>query len=354
MDSLRRSILLALAIGLVLCGGGTMIWLIESKPLPETRVERSRVPTVAILLVEPRTAQIPVVAYGTVRPKNQVQIVPQISGELIFTHPNLAQGKIIVKGDLLFELEPTVFEARVQQAEAEVRGLEAALGGHNQEVLNIEARIAIAEKMSVVDERDYLTSKRLLEEEGVGTQRSLDAVYQKYLRQQDIMVSLKSHRATAPYLKRETQAKLDAARARLAQVRYDLENTKILCPFTARVESVGAYRSQMVTAHLSIATLTDMEAFEIAVSVDPRELRWLDRTIRPHSLEGNTSPKEPEVEITWSVSGRDIRWRGSVTRFERIDDATRTARMVVEVRNIFTLQIDQDQKAQDMQDLKPL
>jgi hypothetical protein len=42
----------------------------------------------------------------------------------------------------------------------------------------------------------------------------------------------------------------------------------------------------------------------------------------------------PEVNVYWSLQGQGFAWRGFVTRFERVDEATRTARLVVEVRNV--------------------
>lgn len=336
MECLRRAIQLALSIGLPLFGSWTIVGLADFKATPNIHVKWARVPTVAVMAVEPQTLQIPVTGYGTVRPKSQVQVVPQISGKLIYAHPNLAQGEIIAKGELLFEVEPLVFEARVEHAEAELRGLEATLARHDQGIANIDERIAIAEKMLAVDERNYLTSKRLLDEDRVGTQHGVALAYQMYLRKQDALVSLQSQRAMVPYLKLETQASLDGARARLLQAQYNLKNTKIFCPFSARVESASAYRSQMVTAHLSIATLTDIEAFEIPVGVNPRDLRWLDRSVQPHMLEQNAGRQGPDVRIRWFSSHQDTEWRGHVAQFERIDEATRTARMIVEVKHVET------------------
>jgi multidrug efflux pump subunit AcrA (membrane-fusion protein) len=157
---------------------------------------------------------------------------------------------------------------------------------------------------------------------------------QKYLRQKGAVVDLASQRSMIPHVKLETQAQLDAARARLAQAQHDLENTKIVCPFEARVETVSAYKSQVVTAHFSIATLTDMEAFEISVGIDPRELRWLDDAIRPEALGKTAGEDSPTVKVQWSVHGTALSWEGRVTRFERVDEATRTARMVIEVRQV--------------------
>ena len=77
-----------------------------------------------------------------------------------------------------------------------------------------------------------------------------------------------------------------------------------------------------------------MEAFEIAVGVDPRDLRWLTEAVRPDALENTDIKQKPTVQVSWSLQGQEYRWKGFVTRFERVDEITRTARMVVEIRDV--------------------
>lgn len=308
-------------------------WLIHSKPLPPTRTSFSARHTVSVIRANSRTLSAPVIGYGTVAAKNQVNIVPQVSGKLVYTHRNLLPGKRIPAGELLFQIDPTTYQARVRQVEAETRALEVAVLRHNQEMADLEERVSNVEQMVEIDERDYLTSKRLYEIDEVGTQRDVDMVHLKFLQRKDVLADLNGKRAMGPHITLELEANLDAAKARLKQADHRLENTKINCPFEARVEVVGAYRSQVVTAHLSIATLTDMEAFEISVGVDPREIRWLAESIRPSSLENADGPQGPVVDVQWSLPGQSFSWRGHVTRVERMDESTRTASMIVEVRS---------------------
>jgi len=317
-----------LGVGTAACG-----WLIHTKPAPPKRSDFSREPEVAAISILPRTESTPVFGHGTVRAKHQVKIAPQVNGQLVYVHENLAVGKLIPADELLFEIDPTVYESQVLQAEAEIRGLEASLARSDRELANLDERIANVVQMLAIDEKDLATSKQLYEVEKVGTERELDLVYQKYLRQKDALIELESRRSVIPHVKLETQARLEAARARLKRAKHDLENTKIFCPFDARVELVSAYRSQFVTAPFSIATLTDMSAFELSVGIDPRDLRWLAEAIRPHALEEQPDGPQPEVTVRWSLHGQDFTWRGFVTRFERVDEATRTARLVVEVRH---------------------
>ncbi len=332
LNTSRSIIRAGLPAGVLIGGIAIFAWLIETKPVPAVRNELPRPLEVAVITVEPTVEETPVVGHGTVRPKSQISIVPQVSGTLTYVHPNLAQGRVVPRGTLLFQIDKTIYEARVHQVEAEIKGLEASLAGHDQEASNLDAQIDTARQMLAIDESDFETSRKLYEVDKVGTQRDLDLVHQKYLRQKSAFEELKSKGSMIPHLRLETQAQLDAARARLQQARHDLEATTINCPFEARVEAIGAHDSQFVTAHLSIATLTDMEAFEISVGIDPRELRWLDSAIRPEALNGVSNDRGPAVKVRWSLHGQEFSWSGRVTRFERVDEATRTARMVVEIR----------------------
>jgi len=333
-ENTRRLILACLA--LLAIGGGTVVceYLVATKPSPPKHDFFERTLSVAAVPVVATVAESPIIGHGTVRPKHEIKIVPQVSGKLVAVNERLAPGKVIPEGELLFEIDSTVYEARVRQAEAELRQLEAAIERTDQETASLDERIANAERMLAIDEEDHRTSKRLFEEEQVGTQRDVDLVYLNYLRQNDALIELRSRRSVMPHLRMETLAQIDAAKARLAGARHDLESTKIFCPFKARVELVAAYESQVVTAHFSIATLTDMSAFEITVGIDPRELRWLDEAIRPEALERGVSEDAPLVTVSWTLQGQQYDWRGHVTRFEKVDEATRTARLVVEVRDV--------------------
>ncbi len=333
LEALRRKVNLGLAVGSLTVGAVVCAGLIWTKPVPPRLNRFDRAHDVAAVAIYPSTTSMPVVGHGTVRAKKQVDLIPQVTGRLMKVHKDLAPGKMIPKGAVLFEIDRTVYDARVRQAKAEVTALEVALESHEQDAENLDARIANAEQMLAIEKKDYDTSKNLYDKENVGTQRDVDMSFQKYLRQKDIVVELTNRRAMIPHLAAETAAKLDSAKAQLTRYEHDLDHTRILCPFDARVDAVTAYESEVVTAYFSIATLTDMEAFEISVGIDPRELKWLADSIRPEALENLDSTLSPVVTVRWSLHGQEFLWEGRVARFERVDEATRTARMVVEVRN---------------------
>ncbi len=333
-DHIRWGVQAACAAIALSVGALAFFWLMHTRPSPLQHAQFVRVPDVSVRIVEPATEQTPVVGHGTVRPKSQINIVPQVNGTLTYVHPDLAQGRVVPKGAVLFQIEKTVYEARVQQAQGEIKALEAGLARHDQESQNLAGQIETTRQLLAIDENEFLTSKQLFEVEKVGTRRDLDAIQQRFLRQKSALNELESQQSMIPHLRLETQAQLESAKARLSQSQHDLDATTIVCPFEARVESIAAHSEQFVTAHLSIATLTDIEAFEISVGIDPKELRWLSPSSRPDAL-GQTAANEAEsrhATVRWSLRGQEFSWKGRVTRFERVDEATRTARMVVEVR----------------------
>jgi multidrug efflux pump subunit AcrA (membrane-fusion protein) len=334
LDWIRWSIQAALAATAVTAGAVAFYYFLQTKPRPLENARFDRVPEVAVRTVAPLVEKTPVLGHGTVRPKSQINIVPQVSGTLTYVHPELAQGRIVPKDAVLFQIDKSTYEARVQQAQGEVKALEAALARHDQESENLAGQIETASQLLAIDENEFQTSKELFEVEKVGTRRELDVIHQRVVRQKSAFLELESKQAMIPHLRLETLAQLESAKARRNQAQFDLNATTIVCPFEARVESIAAHNAQFVTAHLSIATLTDVEAFEISVGIDPRDLRWLEASARPEALgHPDAAAAEPQnVTVRWSLRGQDFSWKGRVTRFEKVDEATRTARMVVEVR----------------------
>lgn len=333
LERTRRALNVVLVLACLGSGAGAAVWLVGNAPKPPKRESAIRALSVATVEITPRRESSAIVAYGTVRPKQQVRIIPQVSGALIYAHDDIAQGKFIAEGELLFRINPIPYAAKVAQANAEIRRLEGMLARHTEELQGLDQRLVAVDRMVAIEQQNYLATKQLFDESGVGTIQQVAADERRYLAQQDAAFVLSSRRAMIPHLREETEALLEAARSRLTQAEFELDGTNITCPFDARVESVSAHTSQVVMPPLQIAILTSLEAFEISVGVDPRELRWLEESARPEALDTADGSAAAKVVVRSTVAGRRFEWTGYVTRFERVDEATRTARLVVEVRN---------------------
>ena len=327
---MRRLILGVLALVIVGAAATAMVWLIATRPAPSASTEPPRIPEVLVVEAAPEVFDAPVVGHGTVRPKRQVKIIPQVSGMLTDMHASLAEGRVIEQGELLFEIDRRTYESQVVQVKADIKILEAQLRRHEQEEKSLTERLGTAGEQFKITESEYLDTKRLYDEENVGSPQEVDRYRLKKLQAEDVVLGLESQLHLIPILEEETQARLEARRAQLADAERNLENTRIYCPFDVRVESVTAQTSQVVIANLAIATLTDLAAFEIAAVLDPSDLQWTHRKAYARAL-GKDLGDPPTVTVTWTLNGHRHSWTGYVTRLERHDETTRTARMVVEI-----------------------
>ena len=84
---------------------------VESTPAPK----RPAVP-VGVAAVEQKTIPLQIQAIGTVEASAVVSIKAQVGGELLRVH--IKEGQDVKKGDLLFSIDPRVYEAALAQAEA--------------------------------------------------------------------------------------------------------------------------------------------------------------------------------------------------------------------------------------------
>ena len=110
------------------------------------------------------------------------------------------------------------------------------------------------------------------------------------------------------------------------------------------MDTVGAQAAQVVTAHFQIAMLTDMEMLELAAVIDPRDLQWVDHEAFASAV-GDDIASAPEAEVTWTLWGQEFSWKGRVARLERLDETTRTAHVVVQLRDVMEiLQQARDEK----------
>ncbi|MCK4661125.1 MAG: hypothetical protein KAV82_16515, partial [Phycisphaerae bacterium] len=265
-------------------------------------------------------------------PKRQVKIIPEVGGRLIEVHDDLAEGNIISKGELLFEIDGRVYKSKVRQVEAEIRRLEAQLRRHEKEKTNLTKRIGLARQQEELAAIDFKRETDLFEQGG-GRAPEVERAHERLLARQDAVLAYESRLDLIPVQIDETTALLETKQAQLDEAKLNVAKTRIYCPFDARVDSVTAQESQVVIASFQIATLTDMEALEVSVVIDPRELRWTDQKAFAQAV-GQDMGDAPEARITWTLYGQEFSWAGKITRLERMDEVTRSAHIVVEIRDI--------------------
>ena len=284
--------------------------LLASKREPPQKAERSYLgPLVEAIAVPAQQVQVTVAGQGTVRPDAQIDLVPQVSGMVIWKADEFEPGGSFAEGDLLFEIAPRDYQLAADQAEAQV-----AQARYQLELATEEAAIARQEWERI----------------GAEGAEPTDLVLRK------------------PQL-RAAEAAFQSARARFAETQLRIERTRVHAPFSGRVRTARVDVGQHLNAGQAVAQLYSIEKAEIVVPVPDEDLGWFTlplpvevsaagaERIRDLNNENGDRPyayarKGASAAVHGSFAGRRHQWAGRVVRTEgELDPQSRMARLVVEV-----------------------
>jgi RND family efflux transporter MFP subunit len=212
---------------------------LREEPESLARFEERR-PVVEAKRVEPANRRVRFETTGTVQVRSFVSIVPQVSGKVVRVSEDLYPGGVFGANSLLFRIEPDDFQHQVQRLQAEVARAETQLQLSRADA---EASVSAWRGMHPDQSPPPLVAKR-------------------------------------PQLE-EARAALKAAKARLATARLNLERTRFSLPFRGRVVESSLEAGQFVTAGQSFGRAYSLDALEIAVPLEDRQIRWIRRAEAP-------------------------------------------------------------------------
>lgn len=305
---MMRVFKIVLPVVILALGFGAFQLLASMRELPQRVAPTYAGPLVEAMAAPLQQVQVVVEGQGTVQPDAQIDLVPQVSGVVVWKDADFKPGGTFAKGALLFRLDPRDYELAVQQAAAQV-----AQARYQLDLARAEAAIAAQEW-----ERLHAPD-----------QAPTDLVLRK------------------PQL-RAAEAALQGAEARLAEARLRLDRTKVHAPFAGRVRTSRVDVGQHLNAGQAIAQIYSIEKAEIVVPVPDEDLGWftlpLPMDIAPASTpvsernaEGHSRAfafgREGASAVVHGVfAGQRHQWSGRVVRTEgELDPQSRMVRLVVEV-----------------------
>jgi macrolide-specific efflux system membrane fusion protein len=214
-----------------------------------------------------------VTATGMLQPRDYVDVGAQVSGQLRKIHVDV--GSEVKEGDLLAEIDPTLFRARVDASRAQLRYQRAQLQDR-------EAQLALAQIQ-------HRRQQNLLAEEAT----TVEAL-------QNAEAELKSARAQIEMLK----AQIDQTESSLRADEANLNYAHIYAPMAGTVVSITARQGQTLNANqqapiiLRIADLSTM-------------------TVQTQVSEADVSRLRLGMEAYFTTLGsQERRWYGKLHRIE--------------------------------------
>ena len=290
MQILRRILMVVLPLAVLGLGVFATVTMIEAREEPETKPVETPPLLVRAITVEPETISLKVRAEGTVAPRTESQLVPEVAGRVIEVSPSLAAGGFFEEGEALLKIEAREYDLAVIRANAAIAQAKLRLATERQ-----EAEVARKEWRAL----------------GQGEPNPL------VVREPQIAEAL---------------AALASAEAVLEQAKFDLERTVVRAPYVGRVRSKQVDVGQFVQRGASVATLYSVDFAEVKLPIPDAELEFVNL---PLAYRGAAeSARGPAVTLTARFAGREHKWRGRIVRTEgEIDPATRMVHAIAQVED---------------------
>ena len=218
-------------------------------------------------IVEVKTAEVTidsitqnVSASGKIQPEMEVNISAEVSGQLI--QLPVKEGDYVYEGDLLAEINPDVYLAAVNRAQAAVNTARSNLASARASKATSEANLIVAE--------NAWTRSKTLFNEGVVSQADYDQSEAAYKTAKANLTSAKEGIKSANFA-------ILSAEASLQEAEDNLSRTKLIAPqagiVTALVKETGeSVQGNGFTAGEIIMKISNLDIMEVDVEVNESDI----------------------------------------------------------------------------------
>lgn len=277
--------------GAVLAIGGAWFWYAHGSAKPQFQTAT----------VDRGTVRSSISATGAINAVVTVQVGSLVSGNIKTLYADF--NTKVKKGQLLAEIDPQMFQARVDQARAALDNSRAAVLNAQANVEKVDADIASAQANVVTLKANYARAVSAVQDSKVKLQRREDLGKQGILSREDLdtakatydqavaqqqaaqaqvdagqrqVEAVRAQRDVARAQLRSAQATVKQTTASLEQALVDLEHTRILAPVDGTVIARKMDVGQTVAASFQAPTIfeiaQDLTNMQVETSVDEADI----------------------------------------------------------------------------------
>jgi len=301
----------------VIAGIAILVLAVLSKSSPEVQPNFDKARLVDLMPLTLTSSAPEVIAYGRVEPKNSWQAIAEVSGKVIYRHPELETGRLLKAGTLVLKIDPLEYQLKQSQALANVNMAKTQLTRIDQEQKNLISSIDIEKQKLSLENQEY-QRKLELKKKNLISNSEVEAQKQSLLIQTKVVQDLNSALKLLPDDKKIAQAQLNINQALLEDAQRQLDNTHIVLPFDARIAVVSIKKSQAVTLGNMMFEAHQLGSVEIKAALSLTDAQSLMLSVqRDESNDGNL----PDVEQFGLIANIELQmgtklhqWPAKLTR----------------------------------------
>lgn len=259
---------------------------VSTKPAPTTATTAAKSPTPSSGNDAPSGTSNPIAleSRGYVIAKHQVLVSPQVSGRIVSL--NIEEGRRVIKGDVLAEVERTEYQADVEQMrgilmrnKAELSELET--GARPQEIAGATADLQEQEELVVQLESQYKRLKEAIKSNSISMtefEQAQSSFFSTRKRVEKLRQSLDMMKE-GPRKERIEMAKaaIIQAEANLIKSEWRLDNCTLRAPISGTILKKNAEQGNLVnpvafSGSTSVCDIADLSDLEIDLNIQERDI----------------------------------------------------------------------------------
>ncbi len=266
------------------------------KPPERRQAEQTGVP-VEVVVAKEQQIPLPIYSTGSVKPKLQAKITPQVSGKIEHVSEKFLEGGFFKKGELFFKIEEADYRYLLQKAKARLAKAKLDL-----EIMEARAEVA---------KREWRMQNRSEEEPPP-------------------LVLMKPQIENA-------KAQVESAKAEVNKAMLDLKRTSVTAPFNCIVLEEGIDTGHYVKAGEAVGVIAGTDRAEVKAPILLMDLKWITL---PSVGSGGQEPSR--VEIALNDSFNEVR-TGLVSRSSgQIEEKTRLTHLFIDVQDPYLLHANKE------------
>jgi len=231
-----KSLSALIAVLILVLGLGISGWFIATRPKASPRERERTAPIVEVMELAPTSAKARIEAMGTVVAADEALIQAEVSGRIVWVHPEMVDGGFVTKDTVVARIDDRDYRLALEQQRS---ALQSALA---------ELRLEEGRQNVAAFEWEFMNQK---EEQGEG-----DLALRK------------------PQLE-AAEAAVRSARANVSKALLSLDRTEISAPFDAVISDAQADVGDQANPGAVLARLIATNTFYVKCLVRTDQLKWL-------------------------------------------------------------------------------
>ncbi|MFA0154674.1 efflux RND transporter periplasmic adaptor subunit [Vibrio sp. 10N.261.46.A3] len=320
----------ALAVGVI-----GLVAAINLKPDLPTKPVGDRARLVDTVSLEQQLIAPLAVGFGKVVPKVEWKAIAEVTGQIVYRHPDLEKGQVIPAGTVVLKVDPLDYELKLIQAEADLKSSQTSLAKLNQEEDNLNQTLKIEKNRLVISNKE-LQRKQDLRKKGLTSQSDVDLQQQSALSQQKLVLDIANQIALMPDEKRVAEAVIKVNVSKVKEAQRSLDKTTITLPRAMRIAQVDIEKNQVVNLQQEMFIAHGINVMEVEAQLSIHDMQTLASSFNqfPRDAAGIPNPYEAPIKASIQLNSGNLNlsWPAKVARIsETVDENQATAGIILEI-----------------------